>query len=761
MQDKPHHRALASLRAQWSAINPRTRLVLAIAGGIAAVLSLALIAVNLLISADWVRERIAQRVKQETGRELRVNGATVLLFTPGPRIVVTDAAFVDPEARAGSADFSVERLSVDLSFAELLSRQIDARKLVLRRPVVTVRLGPDGTMGRRSEAGDKPQPLRFAKADTAGGEAAGGEDASRREIRLSDVRIQDGTVNIVYDDKGTVRRIEHINAKLSLPSVSDPLTGRGTFDWKQQTVEWSLALASPADLREARPARLEVGLDTDSVALRFDGSVRGGANFSGEGQLSAKVHSIPSLLAWMRETPPASSAIGDGELASHVSWKAGEIEFSDARFALEHATGQGQAVVTLRSPRPHVRAALAFDLLNLNPFLARGAGRAAQSAAAQRAVPQQETPPVPSAAPEASAPVLAVSPPEPDGAVSAQTGSPGPAEPPALATRVARPAAFDADVNLNVRKTRFGHLDIGPSSIGFALRDGVLNAMLGGMELYDGQGSGRLVVDTNKPVPTFSGNFQLDGVQVRPLLSDATQFNLLSGRTKLDLELSGAGSTSEEIRPSLQGTGNVAISDGAIEGINLTELIASVGAGQMPNLRQGPGAKTAFSDLGGSFTITNGVAETNNLQMVSPLLKVAAAGTVDLINDSINILATPQIVAEESGGGRKSNALAGLSIPVRVEGSLQNPSIRPELKGLFGNSEQAGETVRQIGDAIKKSFKGKPAGEALGRFLGNVQIRRRGGGESEDGASAPKRGQTAPSFAPAERPDPQVEDILR
>ena len=737
------------MRARWRTLNPRTRLALAIAGGLAGVLSLALVAVNVLISADWVRERVAQRVKEETGRELRVNGRTVLLFTPSPRIVITDATFVDPEARAGSADVSVARLAVDLSFADLFSQEIDARKLVLMRPVMTVRLGPDSAFGSRSDAGEKLKSRGFAKAD-----ATGGGDASRREIRLSNVHIQNGTVNILYDDKGTMRRIERINAKLSLPSVNDPLTGKGTFDWKQQTVEWSLALTSPADLRREKPARLEVGFDTSSVALRFDGSVRGRPDFSGEGQVSAKVHSIPSLLAWMRETPPASAAIGDGELASRVTWKAGEINFDDARFALEHATGQGQAVVTLRSPRPHLRAALAFDRLDLNPFLARAPGRAAPSVAAAR----RETPIAPLVASEEGVPALAA--PASDGAASSPDAMPVPSQQAAPASPVAQPASFDADVNLNVRKTRVGHLDIGPSSIGFALRDGVLNAMLGGMELYDGQGSGRLVVDATKPVPEFTGNFQLDGVQIRPLLSDATQFNLLSGRTKLDLQLSGSGSTNEEIKASLQGEGNIAISEGAIEGINLTELIGSIGAGEMPNLRQGPGAKTAFSDLGGSFTITNGIAQTSNLQMVSPLIKVAAAGTVDLTKDSINILANPEIVSGEASG-RKKNALAGLSIPVRIEGPLQNPSIRPEVKGMFANPEQAGETVRQLGDAIQKKFKGKPVGEALGRFLGKVEIKRRGAG---DAAPPARRGTTSPGLAPAAPPedsDPQVDNILR
>ncbi|MET0667308.1 MAG: hypothetical protein ABWZ01_02240, partial [Methyloceanibacter sp.] len=80
---------------------------------------------------------------------------------------------------------------------------------------------------------------------------------------------------------------------------------------------------------------------------------------------------------------------------------------------------------------------------------------------------------------------------------------------------------------------------------------------------------------------------------------------------------------------------------------------------------------------------------------------------------------------------------------------------------LFANPEQAGETVRQLGDAIQKKFKGKPVGEALGRFLGNVEIKRRGGG---DAAPPARRAPTAPGLAPATPPedsDPQVDNILR
>ncbi len=770
MHTRPNQTVPARARfPQLPALSPKLKLPLMIAGVVVGVFVVALIAVNLLISADWVRDRIASRIKEQTGRELTVNGTTALLFTPNPHVVITEATLTDPEGRAGTADVAIGRLELDLAFSQLLSRQVDADRVVLVRPVLTLRLAKD-TRPREPRA-DKPANV----VKTADG------DRPERDVRLQAVSIEDGTVDIIYDEKGTERRIEHIDATVSLPALSDPLTATGKFVWKDQPVDFGVEVTTLADLRAKRPARVVVSLDNPAIAARFEGDVMTKPDFSGHGDLSAKVHSIPSLLAWMRERPPAATAIGDGELASKLVWTEQEVTFSEARFALEHASGQGQAVVTLQSPRPYVRAALALDHLDLNPFLAaKGSSgkspkpEASEKASAEIPVPPQadsdvttsssaapankspdagESAGADQTAPEASAEADQSTPATADAAPAAEQAAPAaPASAP-----VAPPAAFDADVNLNVRQTRIAHLELGPSSLGIVFRDGILTATLGGMELYDGHAVGKMVLDAAKPVPTFTGNFRLDGVQAKTLLSDAAQFSMISGKTKLELELNGTGSTADEIKSSLQGQGNVVISDGAIEGIDLTSMISSIGQGQIPDLRQGPGAKTEFSDLGGSFTIANGVMETDNLKMTSPLLQVAAAGKVDLTQSTIDMLANPEIVAGEKDKGG-ANGLAGLRVPVRIEGPLDSPKIKPELKGMFANPEQANKTVKQIGEAIQKKFKGKPVGEAIGRLLGNIQIGPHGGdsegADTGEAETPPGKKQSSKSQKP---PEPQAQ----
>ena len=193
----------------------------------------------------------------------------------------------------------------------------------------------------------------------------------------------------------------------------------------------------------------------------------------------------------------------------------------------------------------------------------------------------------------------------------------------------------------------------------------------------------------------------------------------------------------------------------------------------MPDFNQGPGAKTEFSALGGTFTLASGVAETHDLEMTSPLLQVTGRGTVDMVTGSLDFLTQPEIVAGPEGKGGANN-LAGLTIPVRIEGPFAHPTFKPEIKGMFGNADQTQKTVKEIGDAVQKKFKGKPMGEAIGKMLGSVRIGKNRNNAADDDADggepaaaakpSPKAGKAAPPAAAGEAPSedddqPKDEDL--
>jgi AsmA protein len=127
-----------------------------------------------------VQARVAARIKEQTGRDLTVNGSTRLLFMPGPHVVITDAKITDPDAKAGTADLSVAKLTLDLNLAELIGSQVTIERVVLVRPVLTVRLGGDAQPQPqlRRQGHKAPKKIRFAKAET------GGLPGGHRELRL-------------------------------------------------------------------------------------------------------------------------------------------------------------------------------------------------------------------------------------------------------------------------------------------------------------------------------------------------------------------------------------------------------------------------------------------------------------------------------------------------------------------------------------------------------------------------------------------------
>jgi AsmA protein len=130
-------------------------------------------------------------------------------------------------------------------------------------------------------------------------------------------------------------------------------------------------------------------------------------------------------------------------LASHLAWKKDEITFSNARFALEHASGQGQAVLALQSPRPHIRAALALDSLDLNPFLSTAkADSPADKPKSQSAEPSE--PPAAENAVSRPAPLAEAAPQGVEGTQGAEASPPATeaaSQPPAAEAPAATPDA--------------------------------------------------------------------------------------------------------------------------------------------------------------------------------------------------------------------------------------------------------------------------------------------------------------------------------
>jgi len=232
------------------------------------------------------------------------------------------------------------------------------------------------------------------------------------------------------------------------------------------------------------------------------------------------------------------------------------------------------------------------------------------------------------------------------------------------------------------------------------------------VKLYEGTMSGEVVVDANRNHIALKE--QLQNVSIGPILRDFAEQDRLEGRGNVALDVTTSGATVNAMKRALAGTAKVQLRDGAIKGINLGEVLrkARSALGGSQAAAQGESAgdaqKTDFSELNASFTIKNGVAHNEDLDVKAPLFRVTGAGDIDIANSTINYVAKAAVVATTQGqGGKERTDLTGLTVPVKLTGPLDGMKYEVDYRGAAGE--------------LAKSKVGERAKEAIDKNRGKVE----------------------------------------
>ena len=278
--------------------------------------------------------------------------------------------------------------------------------------------------------------------------------------------------------------------------------------------------------------------------------------------------------------------------------------------------------------------------------------------------------------------------------------------------------------------------------------------------LYQGQYKGNVNLDARGKTLKLSIDEHLKGIQAGPLLMDLSGDDKLSGLVNANVKLMGSGATVGQIKQTLAGNGQFSFANGALKGINIAESIRKAKAalkGETLAASDAP-VQTDFSSLSGSFTAKNGIINNQDLEMKAPLLRLDGAGTVDLAKEMINYGLKVSIVGTSKGQGSKElSELSGLTIPVKITGSFDNPKPTVDLASLF--KEKAKEEIKaKVADKLKDQLGGD-----LGGLLGGVL----GAPTSEpapvptDNTTSETKTEPAPEPAPTKSIEDQAKDALK
>ncbi len=223
-----------------------------------------------------------------------------------------------------------------------------------------------------------------------------------------------------------------------------------------------------------------------------------------------------------------------------------------------------------------------------------------------------------------------------------------------------------------------------------ALNHGVVQLNPLTSNIFGGQQSGSITVDTRPNPMTYQANIKLANVDANQMLSSTSSVkNTVYGTLGATTNISFATPASGDITPTLNGTLSMNLANGKIMKLDLPGELSKIGkfGGVSPK------GYTAISQMSGTFNITNGVAQTNDLKAALDIGTMAATGTMNLVNQGLNMHVTAvlnksfsQSVGGSGVGGYMSTALGNkngeLVLPVIVTGTMDHPNVAPDMQQI-------------------------------------------------------------------------------
>ena len=522
--------------------------------------------------------------------------------------------------------------------------QLDLSELALYGGGVTGTLGLDASgegLGVEADFGLDQVDLGALTAVASAGEApvagiasgrltASGSGATPRAL-VQDLKgglvFKVGEVDVKDAATGTISAID---LAVDLPGLSQSPSVTGEIVYNQRKVALDVGLDPLDKVLAGDTFALRASIDSELLKLTYDGTVQQQPVPGLNGTFGVDVTSVGDLMAWLGQPlPDGQPDPGPLEIDAKLAADGEKVAIESASITGKAAEATASGAFDGSGAIPRFDAKLDVAKLDLNAYL-----------------------PPPSESEAAAAPA--------DGATPAEEGWSD--EPIGVFSELKQ---AEGQVQVSLANVLYRQIQVESATAQMTLAGGVLKADVTEVQFSPGQLSASAVVDGSGDAADITYQVALKGVESKPFLQSFAGTDILSGRLNLETKGSARGVSQKQIVSSLNGDGAFAFLDGAIEGFDLAGTLRNVG--QLGVASGGEKPKTDFSELAGSFTITDGVLDNRDMQMLAPLVRVTGAGQVPLPPRTLDYTVEAKLVASLEGQG-SGDALAGLPIPVHAYG---------------------------------------------------------------------------------------------
>ncbi|QIZ76839.1 AsmA family protein [Ferrimonas lipolytica] len=428
------------------------------------------------------------------------------------------------------------------------------------------------------------------------------------------------------------------------------------------------------DLAPNRSAPLKLILSID------DGTTQ--INTEADSMLAfAKDFSRIQIDGWQQKVTVAGEAVGEQPLQltlgmqADIDLTAQKVSLPAFSFGLGEFLFEGQGSAAYGGKVPQLNLTGKGNRLDVTPFIGGDTTAANEDN-------QSETPPSSEPAPEPDLSVL---------------------------------SSINANIKLALEQLVAANIRVDDINTTVVLKDGVLSLDKLTGTSFQGAFSVSAKLDGTAVPATYEFSKQLKGLAIQPLLQALAESDLLEGSGNLTLVGKGKGLAGGALINNLTANGELSLNDGAVNGVNLAQMIRNAKAtfSGDKSAVEDEVKKTDFSSFDVSIRIADGKLTLPDLALASPLLRVSGDGEVGITDQSVQMALVVALVGSIEGqGGGDTDTLKDIPIPLKIGGSVSEPTFGIDMSGLKD------EVIEQETDKIKKKLEDKLKDKLFGSFSG-------------------------------------------
>jgi AsmA family protein len=583
--------------------------IAAIGAGTVALLLAAAIVYVTSIDFDRYRPLLADEVKAATGRDLVIAGRLDLTLSLTPTLAVADVRFANAPGGSRPDMAAIARLDAEVALWPLLSGRIQIDRFVLS--------GADILL----ETDAKGRGNWLFAADNAPPAAAPGRPLA---LTVGAVTIRDSRLTYRDGRSGTVQRLLLKTASLRATASGDALDValQGGIDDLPFSVTGRTGPIA-ALLGGGTPWPISLKAMMDKLSATIDGTIA--EPRSGKG-LSLDITAAADRLADLsRLAGTALPTTGALKLSFHLADRDGGFMLD--RLAAQLGASDLAGSLALRTgARPRLDATLTGGRLNLADLL--GPPAASTPRRGERIFPSDTLP-------------------------------------------FAALKSADATLVLAVRQLVAGAAVLDDVAIDLALANGMLQLRKIAAQFRGSPLTATGTIDARPAVPLVTVSGRLTKFDLGRFLKETAATDLLTGAVDLDLDGRGAGASVRQIMAGLDGRLVMVMGKAKLA----TPLFDLIGADLVQSALPWAARDrdTEINCAVARFNAKRGLATSEAMLLDTTKVTVQGAGTVDLANEKLALVLTPE---------PKERSLISLATPIDVDGPLAGPTVTPDRLAL-------------------------------------------------------------------------------